>query len=231
MGKIRIEVASVTCRRTEDLLSGDDLYYISSLKASSPAERESPENPIPDDRAETRESSRIAINKGDTKTFPDTERILFQSGNIASDQAVTGSLYWFDDDQGSIEKNLYDRMMFGILGVISILIGWGSLALTGMPKSTWATVGGVAGFALLAFFILWVLGQVFYHKVMNSPKFLDKDDFLGGQWLNIPAQGPAEEPYTFKVVGSKTPIKSVKGKNYTKSWPTDYTVVLRITRA
>lgn len=231
MGKIRIEVASVNCRRTEDILGGDDLYYISSLKISAPQEGIAPADPIPDHRKETRESSRIRISKGEVKTFPDIERILFQSANINENQSVTGSVYWMDDDQGSLDKDIYDKMMLGILGLVSLLVGWVSMAMIGMPKSILMAIGGIVGFALLAFFILWVLGQTFYHKVMNSSKFIDKDDYLGGQWLNIPASGAAEDQQTFTIKGSQTGINSEKGKKYTKSWKTDYTVVLKITRA
>lgn len=166
MARIRVELAYVTCRDTEDV-TGADEFYIAGVVIT--------------DNANLRKgilTTPISINDGQTKTFRPEETILFE-GDLPDNQSVGLMLQAYDEDAAKDWSKRPEWINTTTQKVGTAAGGAVAAGLASNPIGWTAIAAGLAaGLALGGF-----------HLAMGS----DKDDQLGTTNIVIPVTGRANE--------------------------------------
>jgi hypothetical protein len=194
--RVRIELLEVHCVQDTETVADSDLFYAVTAFSGGAAENSRSTLTRP-----------IAINIDETKSFADSERVIFDA-KILVGGTVRGGMMAFNEDDS---KDWTRRVAMA-------------------DKATHAVAAGVAASrdrsAVKAESILKAAVEVYNPSFLwtsrrgNDGKlYIDKDTQLGQIELNIPADGPAMETKVWTMVE-----KTVGANTY------EYTVQYRIVR-
>jgi hypothetical protein len=176
-GQVKIELINVYCGNTEDVTGADEFYIVGALTDGTAA------------NTKAALTSPISINDGQTKTFSESQKVLF-NGNVLPGTTIRGGLKAYDEDFGK-DWSKYGPTVNNIVSTVTA-----GLTASGNPKAVAAgqiLSWGVKGFGFLA--------------------SLDKDDELGKIELNVSPIGPNVEEKTWKF--SRSDWTGYSSWNYT----------------
>jgi hypothetical protein len=215
--RVEISLTSVTCRRTEDLLGGDE-FFVVGVAASD------------DGQAKAVITSPISIRNGETKAFTPSESVVFDAileddkhiavMLIAKDEDITKDWRKRPEWLKKIETSVLTAEGGGVIAIVTAV-------LAGNPVG-WALLGGVVGVGL-------ALGM--YFLISQA----DDDDQLGYLNTLIPAAGAPSAGqewlcaqdganYTVRYNVTRTPIRlgtAVRPMTVPDGQPTSITVSAR----
>ena len=201
MGRVKIEIDTVECLATANLFSGDDIYYISTLRCALPGAPEAAiENPIPYYHV-TKTSDVARVNTGYRgQPWSDSDKVLFD-GECDDEGYIAGTFYLIDQQGSDAEKREFQRLAAfkdsltdqiivsttGILIAGGALIGLGvalGLSLGPLGIALAISVGGGVGLLSMPviFKIMDFLGR-------GTKSLSLDDDYLGAIALRVPVRG------------------------------------------
>lgn len=247
MPRIKIELANIYCKDTEDFVGADEVYLLHSLRVADAGLAEL-ESPVPRS-AFNNITEAVDINDGEVKRLPvvgsKDYNILFDR-NVRQNQVVTGSLYLVDRDLGELAEGtglleelgglvlaplalialLLAFLVGGFLRVIEIFV---SISFLPEVIRDFTSIPGILVVVLALLFPL-ILSFSLALIVLKQIGKLDGDDLLGGFVLTVEPEGPDIEVRGFDLRGS-TGIDIEGGTRFSGTWGTvDYTVNISIVR-
>jgi hypothetical protein len=176
-GQVKIELINVYCGDTEDVTGADEFYIVGALTDGTAT------------NTKAALTSPISINNGQTKTFSNSQKVLF-NGYVAQGTTIRGGLKAYDEDWAH-DWAQYEPWATKIKDAVVT-----GLNASGNPKAV--TAATILNYG---------------YKAFSALSYLDKDDLLGTLELNVSPIGPNVEEKTWKF--SKSDWTGYSSWNYT----------------